>query len=90
MLIKRNISKSPFTPKSLKLTAQGYMNITSTSNKTKRIATRKYLIENGIRALPWDSIPHSKVSSLTFDFLLGPSKCVEIITIATNPRATIN
>jgi hypothetical protein len=41
----------PSIPNSLKLIAQGYRKITSTSNNTK-IATRKYFTENGIRAFP--------------------------------------
>lgn len=85
-----NISIIPFIPRDLKLTAQGYMKMTSTSNSTKSIATRKYLIENGTRALPCDSIPHSNVSSLIFDFLLGPRKCVAVMVATTNPAATIN
>ena len=31
------------------------------------MATRKYFTEKGIRALPKDSIPHSKFSSLILD-----------------------
>ena len=42
-----NISIIPSMPNSLKLTAQGYIKITSTSNSTNNIATKKYLIENG-------------------------------------------
>ena len=64
----------PSIPMSLKLTAHGYMKITSTSNKTKRMATKKYLTENGIRALPVDSIPHSKLLSLLADDLFGPKR----------------
>jgi hypothetical protein len=40
----------PSIPNSLKLIAQGYRKITSTSNNTNKIATRKYFTENGIRA----------------------------------------
>ena len=43
--MKENISITPNIPNSLKFTAQGYMKITSTSNNTNKIATRKYLIE---------------------------------------------
>jgi hypothetical protein len=62
----------PSIPNSLKLTAQGYKKITSTSNKTKRMATKKYFTEKGMRALPTDSIPHSKFLSLFTELLLGP------------------
>jgi hypothetical protein len=48
----------PSIPNSLKLIAQGYRKITSTSNNTNKIATRKYF-ENGIRAFPI-LLPHSK------------------------------
>lgn len=84
------ISQIPVIPSSLKFTAHGYMKMTSTSNKTKRIATRKYLIENGIRALPCDSIPHSKVSSFAFAFRFGPNMWVANMTKITKPRATKN
>lgn len=46
------ISISPRTPSSLKFTAHGYMKITSTSKRTNKIATKKYFIEKGTRALP--------------------------------------
>lgn len=88
--MNNNISNNPWTPSVLKLTAHGYIKITSTSNNTKRIATRKYLIENGIRALPCDSIPHSNVSSLIFDFRFGPKKWVATIVVTTKPAATKN
>ncbi len=76
--------------RSLKSTAHGYMNITSTSNNTNKMATRKYLIENGIRALPRGSIPHSKESSLILPFLLGPSIWVDTMVNPTKPAATKN
>ena len=63
----------PSIPNSLKLIAQGYRKITSTSNRTNKIATRKYFTENGIRAFPIPSIPHSKFLSLVADFLFGPN-----------------
>jgi hypothetical protein len=84
------ISKKPNRPSFKKFTAQGYMNITSTSNNTKRMATNRYLIEKGIRELPCGSIPHSNVSNLTSDFLLGPNKCVAKMVVNTNPMATTN
>ena len=77
----------PSTPNSLKFTAQGYKKITSTSNKTNKIATRKYLTEKGILALPTDSIPHSKFLSLFFECLFGPKKFEPIMVITTNPTA---
>jgi len=85
-----NISTNPCTPNSLKFTAQGYMKITSTSKRTKRMATRKYLIWKGARALPTDSTPHSKDSSLTFVLLFGPNKWVAIIVVPTKPTAATN
>ena len=88
--MKVNISNMPMAPSDLKLTAHGYMKITSTSNKTNNIATRKYLMENGDLALPICSIPHSKESAFTFDLCFGPSHCVTIITKETKPAATIN
>jgi hypothetical protein len=63
----------PSIPSSLKLIAQGYKKITSTSKRTNKMATRKYLTEKGMRALPTDSIPHSKFLSLEAEDLLGPS-----------------
>ena len=39
--INKNISNNPVNPNALKLTAQGYMKITSTSNKTNKIAVKK-------------------------------------------------
>lgn len=45
-------SITPVIPRSLKFTAHGYINITSMSNSTKIIATKKYLIAKGIRAFP--------------------------------------
>ena len=88
--MNKNISISPCNFSSMKFTAHGYMNITSTSNKTNKIATKKYLIEKGMRALPCDSMPHSKVSNFTFDFLLGPRRWVTKMVVPTNPTAAIN
>jgi hypothetical protein len=68
------------------LIAQGYRKITSTSN-TNKIATRKYFTENGIRAFPIPSTPHSKFLFFYFDFLLGPSLPETIIVPTTNPAA---
>ena len=45
-------STTPTIPSSLKFTAQGYIKITSMSNNTKIMATKKYLMANGTRALP--------------------------------------
>ena len=67
--MNENTSTTPTIPSSLKFTAHGYIKITSISNSTNIIATKKYLIANGVRALPWLSTPHSKVSNLIFDFL---------------------
>lgn len=78
---------NPSTPISLKFTAQGYIKITSTSKRTNKMATRKYLTEKGIRAFPTDSIPHSKLLSLLADDLLGPNKLEPKIVKATNPNA---
>ncbi|MNL67291.1 hypothetical protein D3C87_1918580 [compost metagenome] len=54
------------------------------------MATRKYFTENGIRAFPTDSIPHSKFLSLLSEFLLGPNLSETNIVPATNPTAKIN
>ena len=85
-----SISIKPYNPICLKFTAHGYMKITSTSNKTNRIAIRKYLIEKGMRALPCGSIPHSNVSSFLTDLRLGPKKWVTTIVVKTKPVATTN
>ena len=50
--MNENISAKPNNPNALKLTAQGYMKITSTSNNTNNIATKKYFTENGVLAFP--------------------------------------
>ena len=95
--MKEVISIKPTSPKpcngpapsgSRKLTAHGYMKITSTSNNTKRIATRKYFIEKGTLAFPCTSIPHSNVSSFFFVLRIGPSRWVANRVVATNPPAT--
>ena len=80
----------PSIPNSLKLIAQGYRKITSTSNRTNKIATRKYFTENGIRAFPIPSTPHSKFLPLISDFLLGPNFPETIIVPTTNPAASKN
>ena len=80
----------PSIPNSLKLTAHGYKKITSTSNKTNKMATRKYFTEKGILAFPTDSIPHSKFLSLTSEDLLGPNFDEINIVPTTNPTARIN
>ncbi len=80
----------PSIPNSLKLTAHGYRKITSTSKRTKSIATKKYLTENGILALPTDSIPHSKFLSFASDDLLGPNFPETNIVPTTNPTAKTN
>jgi len=85
-----NISTYPIVPRTLKLTAHGYIKMTSTSNITNKMAVRKYLMENGSRAFPTLSIPLSKLISLSAVFLLGPNKCVEIIVVTTKPAATQN
>jgi hypothetical protein len=54
------------------------------------MATKKYLMENGTRAFPCDSIPHSKESNLMELFFLGPSKCVDTIVTDTKAKATMN
>lgn len=51
------------------------------------MAVRKYLMEKGKRAFPFDSIPHSKLSSLRSPLRLGPIRCVITSTISTNPAA---
>ncbi len=84
-----NISISPLTPNSLKLTAHGYMKITSISKSTNKIATKKYFMENGCRALPIDLIPDSNATNLSAVLRLGPIKWVRVIVKTTNPRATI-
>ena len=53
------------------------------------MATKKYFTENGIRAFPTDSIPHSKLLSLFADDLFGPKRLEPNIVKATNPTARI-
>ena len=84
-----NISITPFHPNSLKLTAHGYIKITSTSKSTNNMATKKYLIEKGWRALPITLIPDSKVVNLSLVFLLGPKRWVAKSVTTTKPNATI-
>ena len=55
----------PSLPRARKFTAHGYMKMTSTSNSTNTMAVRKYFTEIGVRALPTDSIPHSKEAFYT-------------------------
>src|SRR5579859_4327448 len=81
---------NPGIASSLKLTAHGYMNITSTSNNTNKIATKKYLILKGRRAFPCPSMPHSNESNLIFVLLFGPSAWVANIVTPTKPSATKN
>ena len=85
--MKMTIFTIPSTPSSLKLIAQGYRKITSTSKRTKRMATKKYFTENGIRALPTDSIPHSKFLSLLAELLFGPNFPEMMMVPTTNPTA---
>jgi len=84
------ISINPNHPSSLKFTAQGYIKMTSISNSTNNIAMIKYLIEKGMRELPTESIPHSKVSNLISDFRLGPNMWVKKMVVMTKPIATTN
>ena len=58
----------PSLPNSLKFTAHGYINITSTSNSTKSIATRKYFMEIGVRALPTTSMFRFKWCQFVFGY----------------------
>ena len=58
----------PGEPKSLKFTAQGYIKITSTSNNTNNMATRKYLMDMGVKALPITSTPDSNVVNKHYDY----------------------
>ena len=69
-----NISINPLTPNSLKFTAHGYIKMTSISKRTNKIATKKYLIENGWRAFHTDLIPDSKATNLSDVLRLGPIK----------------
>lgn len=54
------------------------------------MAVKKYFTEKGLRALPTDSTPHSKASSLFFVFRLGPKKCVPTMVETTKPEANKN
>ena len=54
------------------------------------MATKKYFTEKGIRALPIDSMPHSKFSSLFFDERLGPNLPDIKIVPTTKPAASKN
>lgn len=60
------------------------------SNKTNKIAVRKYFTENGVLAFPSTSIPHSKVSSLVAPevCLLGPQLCDAYKVNNTKPKPT--
>ena len=51
------------------------------------MATKKYFTENGIRAFPTDSIPHSKFLSLETDERFGPNFPEIMIIPTTNPTA---
>jgi hypothetical protein len=81
-----NISTMPSLPRSRKFTAHGYIKITSTSNNTNSIATRKYLIDIGVRALPITSIPDSNGVSLSFVTRLGPILCVTNMVPNNKPQ----
>ena len=48
--------------------------MTSTSNNTNNIATKKYLIAIGCLASPCDSMPLAKFSNLSVVFLFGPKQ----------------
>ena len=50
----------------------------------------KQTVENGIRALPTDSIPHSKFLSLTSEVLFGPNFPEIMIVPTTKPTAKIS
>lgn len=76
-MINVKTSITPNKPRSLKFTAHGYMKITSISNNTKIMATKKYLMANGTRAFPSDSIPHSKDSNLIFVLRFGPANATQ-------------
>lgn len=80
----------PFMPKSRKLIAYGYRKITSTSNKTKRMAVKKYLIANGCLAFPIDSTPLSKGFNFFFVESRGPIMWVTNIVKPTKPAAIKN
>src|SRR5690606_13445504 len=90
ILKKIPIFHRPSTPISLKLTAQGYINITSTSNTTNKIAAIKYLTEKGCLALPMTSTPDSNAPNLFSVRTFGPIKCVPIIVNTPNATATPN
>ena len=60
------------------------------SNKTNKIATRKYFTEKGFLALPIDLIPHSKFLSLLSEDRLGPSFEETNMVPTTNPTAKTN
>jgi len=83
--IKINIWIKPSNPNSRKLTAHGYIKITSTSKMTNKIATRKYLIEKGCLAFPTTSIPDSNELSLFAVLTFGPMRCVMMIVPIPNP-----
>ena len=51
------------------------------------MATKKYFTENGTRAFPIDSIPHSKFLSLSIECLFGPYLPDIIIVPTTKPIA---
>jgi len=64
--------------------------MTSTSNKTNRMATKKYFMAMGWRALPWVSIPLVKFSNLSAVLRFGPTHEEIPIIVATKPAAKIN
>src|SRR5690554_3496208 len=85
--MKIPIFHKPSQSNSKKFTAQGYIKITSTSNKTNKMASKKYRTLKGTRAFPKDSTPHSKFISLFFELFFGPKKPETIIVTSTKPAA---
>lgn len=54
------------------------------------MATKKYLMAIGWRALPMDGIPLSKLINLSLVLLLGPNICDKTIIKMTTPTANKN
>jgi hypothetical protein len=69
----------------LKLIAHGYKKITSTSNKTNNIATRKYFTENGFSHFQQIQYHIQNFLPFTSDDLFGPSFPETIMVPTTNP-----
>src|SRR5690606_36704253 len=80
------IFQNPSNPNSLKFTAHGYINTTSMSKTTNKMATMKYLTEKGCLALPMTSIPDSNAPNLVSVRIFGPIKCVAMMV--PTPKAT--